>query len=265
MIQHGDQHCSWDFLDEIVLQLQHSSLRQYVENNASLRHNLQTIDAILDMVPSRLCQERRNWIRTGHKGRPLLDLVLTYHDAKCQNLQDKVFGLYSLSESCCKKGVPVDYSKSTLLICQKLLRHHILNHLSGVTGEALHIVHQTRRLSSIFKADFRSDTSKLLFVYSSKRVISWPGLIPLTCYLRGPILYMDRPARISENLRSHENLSTIPMPPALNRDLQARLHRPKLGHSFESFLYQELQFTCSVPQETNHLERLAMGPRTPGP
>src|SRR6266487_3168437 len=48
-------------------------------------------------------------------------------------------------------------------------------------------------------------------------------------------------------------------------DLQARLHRPKLGHSFESFLYQELQFTCSVPQETNHLERLAMGPRTPGP
>jgi hypothetical protein len=222
MIQHGPQYCSWDLLDKIVLRFQHTPLRQYIKNTKA-RHNLETIDAILDMVPSRLCQERRNLKRSGHKARPLLDLVLRYHDAICQNLQDKVFGLHSLSESCCKKDVPVDYSKSTLRICQELLRHHILHHSSGADGEAMRIIYQTRRLDSIFKADFYSNASELLFVYSSKKVISWPGLIPLTCYLRGPILYMDRPARISEDLRSHQNASAIPMPPTLNRALRTSM------------------------------------------
>lgn len=223
MIQHGNQHYSWDFLEKIVLQCQHDPLRQHIQKQKDLRHHLKTMDTILDMVPSRLCWERRNLKRSPHKALPLLDLVLHYHDANCQNLQDKVFGLHSLSQICCKREVPVDYSKSTLQICQELLRHHNLYHSSGADGDAMRIIHKTRRLGRIFKADFYSNTSELLFVYSSKNVISWPGLIHLTCYLRGPILYIDRPAQITEDLRSHQNTPAIPMPPMLNHALRTSM------------------------------------------
>jgi Heterokaryon incompatibility protein (HET) len=221
LIQHGYQYYSWDFLDRIVLQCQHSRFRQYIKRNRHLRHHLKNIDMILDTVPSRLCQERRNLKKSRYKALPLLDLVLRYHDAECQNLQDKVFGLRSLSQFCCKKEVAVDYSKSTLQICQELLRHHSLYHSSADKG-AFCLIQKTRSLCSILKAEFHSDASEIL-VYASKNVISSSNLIHLTCYLRGPILYVDRPAQTTADLRSHWNPSAIPMPPTLNQALRTSM------------------------------------------
>jgi hypothetical protein len=73
---------------------------------------LRQIDNVVNTVPSRLCEERVKRRRMGWTPQPLLDLILRYHDAKCQKLVDKVFGLHSLSQNCCRKVLPVNYSQS---------------------------------------------------------------------------------------------------------------------------------------------------------
>jgi hypothetical protein len=232
------QQCSWDLLETIIFQLQHPQFRERIIKNGRKRPHLGDLDRILEAVPTRLCNQRNEYKRSGFSAQPLLDLVLKFHDAQCQNLQDKIFGLHSLSQACCKKDLPVDYSKPILQVCQELLRHHVLHHHSHDDGEAMRVIEKTRGLNGIFRKYFHSIRSENLFVYSNMRMASWPGLLPLTCYLRGPILYIGDAAQITEELRAHGNELAIPMPTFLNRALRS---------SMRSFLHDAQDFlptTC---------------------
>ncbi|PVH75597.1 hypothetical protein DL98DRAFT_369097, partial [Cadophora sp. DSE1049] len=48
--------------------------------------------------------------------------------ARCENVRDKVFGLHSLVRDCCRKAVPVDYSKTPIQLCNDVLQHDFLIH-----------------------------------------------------------------------------------------------------------------------------------------
>jgi Heterokaryon incompatibility protein (HET) len=230
IIQYGDRYCTWDLLENMLDQFQDGDFRQYLANS-SQRGYLSRVDSILDTVPARLCQQRleQGAARYNHS---LLDLILRYHDAKCHDLRDKVFGLHSLVKKCCRQEVPVDYSKSPLQICQNVLQHHLVCHSPDASEEALRIMDITRRLSKTVIAEsaevretFIPDitTNKSSFVYSSKTIDFRPDLIHLACYLRGTILYADRPAQISKSLRVHKKLSAFPMPVTLNQAIRASM------------------------------------------
>lgn len=59
---------------------------------------------------------------------PLLSLMQTYRDAKCADIRDKLFGLHSIALSCCRKSVPIDYTRSTYNLCGMILAHHFYHH-----------------------------------------------------------------------------------------------------------------------------------------
>lgn len=53
----------------------------------------------------------------------LLQLILTYEVAKCKEKHDKVFGLLGMAMACCQNAIGVEYSQTTLLLCQQLILH----------------------------------------------------------------------------------------------------------------------------------------------
>jgi hypothetical protein len=80
-------------------------------------------------IPGRLHRQRIARQSEDSKAQSLLNLLWTYKDAACVDPRDKVFGLHSLSEDCCKNALSIDYAKSTFEIGGMLLEHHFSHHM----------------------------------------------------------------------------------------------------------------------------------------
>ncbi|KAG4441173.1 hypothetical protein IFR05_003344 [Cadophora sp. M221] len=115
IIQCGALSITWGVLERLFAELQRS------------RMTFRTGEIICSSIPARLDQQRFTR-KTNKDGSVLLDLILINEDADCENMRDKVFGLHSLVKSCCKKAVPVDYSKSLIELCDGVLQHDFLTH-----------------------------------------------------------------------------------------------------------------------------------------
>lgn len=59
---------------------------------------------------------------------PLLDVVDLFKGSKCFDERDKIFGLRSLSPTCCRDAVPTDYSMTVEDVINALLAHNEVDH-----------------------------------------------------------------------------------------------------------------------------------------
>ncbi|KAE8444215.1 hypothetical protein EG329_000812 [Mollisiaceae sp. DMI_Dod_QoI] len=108
---------------------------------------------------------------------PLLDLVVAHRDAKCLERRDKVFGVHSMSQLCCKEAVPVDYSKPEYLLFVETIEHHFYKH-----DQSNRLLNSRRALQLFFKDQSDSDvetTTELIIKalpYNTK-FFKFPGQI----------------------------------------------------------------------------------------
>jgi hypothetical protein len=108
--------CSWDIQQEIASPGSEWSSQKPV------------LEAIRHSIPFRLCQDR-----SGVRESQLFDLCIKYGASSCENPRDKIFGLQSMTEACCRDAVPIDYTAPVLKICCELLTHTI-SHESPIQG-----------------------------------------------------------------------------------------------------------------------------------
>ncbi|KAG4442033.1 hypothetical protein IFR05_002501 [Cadophora sp. M221] len=58
----------------------------------------------------------------------LFDLCIKHGQAECEDPRDKVYGLQSMAQTCCREAVPIDYSLSLPDISAMVVSHHISMH-----------------------------------------------------------------------------------------------------------------------------------------
>lgn len=59
----------------------------------------------------------------------LAQMVERFRGSECVDRRDKVFGLLSLTRTCCRLAVPADYALTPLELCDCLINHEITQHL----------------------------------------------------------------------------------------------------------------------------------------
>jgi hypothetical protein len=113
------------FVFRDIVSLCLSNTKQHVEMleklNSSSYLYLFTAQAISDMLEPAQDQKGNT---------PLLNLMSYIdHFSQCSETRLRMFALHSLSNSCCCCiAVPVNYSKSMLELCVRLLEHHLMKH-----------------------------------------------------------------------------------------------------------------------------------------
>ncbi len=85
---------------------------------------------------------RRNETRAQKgTGATLLDLMATFRGATCKDEKDKIFGLLSLSQSCCRGSMAVEYSRSVYDLYNRAFSHYVECHFdlksSGVNKSSI--------------------------------------------------------------------------------------------------------------------------------
>jgi len=129
----GKEVCQWSQLCWILESIDIDWLE-----DVDFLHDLKIsmIEEIRASTAARLCSD---WVeRQARKSntmdasklafRPLIELCSTYGDASCVDTRDKVFGLHSLAESCCRAEVPVDYGLKLHEIHSRVLEHCMTRH-----------------------------------------------------------------------------------------------------------------------------------------
>ncbi|KAL5314772.1 hypothetical protein ACEPPN_017419 [Leptodophora sp. 'Broadleaf-Isolate-01'] len=132
-LQWGDEVCQWSqlcwFVDSIGT--------DWLEEEFDVLHNLKVsiIEEIRSSMTARLCGD---WVDRKAKmsftidAKPvfssLIALCSKYGGANCGDPKDKVFGLHSLAESCCRAAVPVDYGLQLAQVHRQVLEHCMTRH-----------------------------------------------------------------------------------------------------------------------------------------
>jgi hypothetical protein len=135
----GQLKVTWGVLSKLFAQLESHCLEMTFEAG----------DAIRSSIPARL--DRQRLVRKKDQdGSPILEMMMTHADAKCVDIRDKVFGVHSLIKPCCRKAVPIDYSKTPIHLCSEVLQHHLLCH----GPKKVAYVQTTQHLLKIFMDHF---------------------------------------------------------------------------------------------------------------
>ncbi|CAG8975323.1 hypothetical protein HYALB_00005653 [Hymenoscyphus albidus] len=85
-------------------------------------------------TPMKLIQQRVAQSLTKHgqnlnfTSSSIVDLALSFSESECPDRRDKIFGLMSLANDCCKTHTHVDYSMTGLELCQSVLDHYANSH-----------------------------------------------------------------------------------------------------------------------------------------
>jgi hypothetical protein len=146
--------------------------------------NIPILHQIRESVPGRLVHYRHDVRLQFPVTPPLFDLFCTFYEAKCGDIRDKIFGLLSLAELCCKEQVTVDYTKTPLEVCRSALSHHFLCHRESVD------LCDTIRISYLAHSAIQGPTTD--FIYKQRNT-SKPDaeLIEATGTIRGSICYLS--------------------------------------------------------------------------
>lgn len=122
---------------------------------------------ITTSTPFKLDTQRMNRYSPGHTKRhiqevPVMDLLLQFHDCRCQDVRDRVFGLLSLSQECCRAIITADYSAHCKDVCSELIAHHLACHNESNGTRSLPICRQIlRSLGMETRPDVESHASCL--------------------------------------------------------------------------------------------------------
>ena len=103
---------------------------------------IEAVPWICTSLAARLERQRRAPLGTVLSSDLLYDLFIVHKDAGCTDIRDKVFGLHSLTKTCCKTGTPVDYSISPHMLYGQLLFHHFTQHQTP--NSRMSIVHDSQ-------------------------------------------------------------------------------------------------------------------------
>jgi hypothetical protein len=87
----------------------------------------QTQDQIKHSPLAKLLMHKK-YTGTAWELAPLVELMHTFRHSGCTEPRDKVFGLLSLAEPCCREAISVDYAKSLPALCMEVLEHHFSCH-----------------------------------------------------------------------------------------------------------------------------------------
>ena len=117
-IYYGDLSMDWRCARDVIYCL---AMLQYSGDGEKMK------DQITSSSLTRVLQGK---VLMGSITNPKSMLELIYHHRMsiCSEIRDKVFGLHSLSADCCRKAIPVDYTKSLPELCIGLLEHHLMQH-----------------------------------------------------------------------------------------------------------------------------------------
>lgn len=134
VLQCGKSSCTWLRLAWLFGALLNFNKTYRLDAHA-LHGRDETIKAIQRTIPTSLVLQRQ-YQNDNHLGAlkykpylcPLLGLFEEFGEAECHDLRDRIFGLQSMAELCCREAVPVDYSLTWADIYEKLLEHYILHH-----------------------------------------------------------------------------------------------------------------------------------------
>ncbi|KAI9642823.1 hypothetical protein NHQ30_008556 [Ciborinia camelliae] len=146
LVQCGESYFEWKDLARCC-----DNLEQISEHWLTIRDKkvYRLVCKVKDSIPCRLHRQRKESRKFGEQAHPLLELLFTYSEAQCQDIRDKVFGLHSLAQDCCKREIPVDYGISILEICSGILHPHFCEHQSPLFYS---VRHTTAALHGLFKA-----------------------------------------------------------------------------------------------------------------
>jgi hypothetical protein len=100
-------------------------------------------------IPLQLCRRRLGNGEGTNDPVPLSEIVCGYGSSRCIDSQDGAFGLHSLVFHCCRKPIPVDYSRSAHRLETMLDFDHIMVMGAGRvveldTLEELHSVYSSK-------------------------------------------------------------------------------------------------------------------------
>jgi hypothetical protein len=133
--------------------------------------NYRFILQLPDTLPAKLSQRRGATRTSDDTGATLLDLMAIFLDAACKDEKDKVFGLLSLSESCCRDSMPVEYSRSAFELYNKAFSHHVEYHLDAMSNYVykatiLMLRHQLHETSKEHTKSLNDGFSTIIFTGS---------------------------------------------------------------------------------------------------
>ncbi|KAF4624510.1 hypothetical protein G7Y89_g13661 [Cudoniella acicularis] len=134
------------------------------------------------------------------QGLTLLDLFQTYREASCADVRDKLFGVHSMSRSCCQRGLTVDYSRSPAELCNLLLQHHIQLHSTNVYRLAIAALQTFGTENTLWQYSLSSDVynTQLAEELMENRE---PVLIGLNCRIVGSWTWVHRHDSIKNTAR----------------------------------------------------------------
>jgi hypothetical protein len=130
--------------------------------------NYRFILQLPDTLPAKLSQRRGETRMSNGTGATLLDLMAIFLHAACKDEKDKVFGLLSLSDSCCRDSMPIEYSRSAFDLYNKAFSHHAEYHL-GAKNDHLHkattlfLRHQLHEASKEHPRSLKDGVSTIIF------------------------------------------------------------------------------------------------------
>jgi hypothetical protein len=228
MIQCGDGNCSRFRLSWVMEVLGGmAKITQDLTDTSSLEGRAAVLRVIDRSIPVRLFQQRYS-PKVGHSVRgfhnrssepslrALFKLFSDYDEAVCEDKRDNILGLRSLTFTCCKEAVPVDYSLRWPILLDNLVRHQIAHHYSipkSATSESMvgmfQKFYRDWKTVSQNPPDKDSTTDETLEKFSKTFIHAGrvndeyhseeygSDSIILKGYLRGRVLYKSRPLSTS--------------------------------------------------------------------
>lgn len=134
-IQWGDEMCQWSQLCWFLSSIDTDWLSKVDEEENHFDLKASIIEEIRSSTAARLCNDwvdrqvrMRSTLDADPVFSPLIALCSKYGGANCEDSRDKIFGLHSLAESCCRAEVSVDYSFSLPEIYRRVLEHCMQRH-----------------------------------------------------------------------------------------------------------------------------------------
>jgi hypothetical protein len=145
LFQCGDDNCSWRQLIWFLnfFGLIDESYPNYNANVGYSHYRPQNLLALRErdifskdvadhLSPTRDCTTSGEWSfspcrpesHVSDRWSYLVELMLLFERAECQNTLDKAFSLYALAADCCRKALPIDYSLSPKELYGIVLRHY---------------------------------------------------------------------------------------------------------------------------------------------
>ncbi|TID27532.1 HET-domain-containing protein [Venturia nashicola] len=134
----------------------------------------------------------------------LLDLVIQFRKSKCQNVLDRVFGVLTLAQECCRDATPVDYSLEPAVLAAKILDHYLAHHAQNSRKGLKICIDVLKALDLVISYAIQEDNeiNPPNYDVGTLRHLG-AGAIPLPSLYSGKIIWIGQESTISTASNTH--------------------------------------------------------------